>query len=188
MKGGYFLSIFGYPIEQIYLVALIISSVLIVLFMLFGDFLDAVGDLFNPTLILAFIIFCASFGLIFEKISSLSSGIIILISAVIALLLTTLLNVFILLPFQDAEHSLSYTEDSLVGRVGKLIVSVPENGFGEIFIESKSGMITKPAASLKNNPIAEGEQVLVLKVEKGVLYVIPYEVDWMEQTDAESDI
>lgn len=178
------LSLFGYPIEQIYLMALIIAGILIILFILFGDVLDAAGNLFNPVLILAFIIFCATSGLILENFSPLSSVIIIILSAMVALLLTTLLHVFILLPLADAEHSLSYTEDSLVGRVGKLIISIPTDGFGEIFIESKSGMITKPATSLKNIPIAEGEQVLVLKVEKGVLYVIPYEVDWMEQTDA----
>lgn len=173
------MTLFGYPIEQIYLGALIIAGILIILYLFFGDVLEAVDEasFINPVLILAWIIFFSASGLIFENISILSSIWVIIISTTIAFLLTVLLNVFILIPLANAEHSLSYTEESLIGRVGRIIISIPENGFGEVFIESKSGMITKPATSMENIPIEEGEQVLILKIEKGVLYVVPYEYE-----------
>ncbi|HEY4600628.1 MAG TPA: hypothetical protein VIG73_05050 [Cerasibacillus sp.] len=171
------MTLFGYPIEHIYLGALILAGILIILYLFFGGVLEAVGEasFINPVLILAWIIFFSASGLIFESISTLSSVWVMIISAMIAFLLTILLNVFILIPLANAEHSLSYSEESLIGRVGRIIISIPENGFGEVFIESKSGMITKPATSMENVAIAEGEQVLVLKIDKGVLYVIPYE-------------
>lgn len=173
------LTLFGYPVEHIYLWLLVINGILIILYLFFGDVIEAIDEttFINPVLILAWIIFFSASGLIFEKLSFISSVFGMIISAIVAFLLTVLLNVFVFIPLANAEHSLSYTEESLIGRVGRIIISIPEDGFGEIFIESKSGMITKPATSIENIPISEGEEVLVLKIEKGVLYVVPYEYE-----------
>ncbi|GEN30612.1 membrane protein implicated in regulation of membrane protease activity [Cerasibacillus quisquiliarum] len=173
------MTLFGYPVEHIYLWLLVINGILIILYLFFGDVIEAIDEttFIKPVLILAWIIFFSASGLIFEKLSFISSVFGMIISAIVAFLLTVLLNVFVFIPLANAEHSLSYTEESLIGRVGRIIISIPEDGFGEIFIESKSGMITKPATSIENIPISEGEEVLVLKIEKGVLYVVPYEYE-----------
>src|SRR5699024_884282 len=89
----------------------------------------------------------------------------------------TLLNVFVLVPMSTAEESLTYTEDSLRGRVGKIIVPIPEGGFGEIVIRSKSGLISKPAAHYDTGMIDAGKRVLVIDNQQGVLLVVPYEDD-----------
>jgi len=172
------MTIFGTSIETIYLVLLIVSGVLTILYIFFGDVLHGVGEAINflhPTLVLSFITFFSASGYIFELVTSLSSALIIAISAIIALILDTLLNLFVLIPLSSAEESLAYTEESLKGRIGKTIISIPQDGFGEVVIESKSGTIAKPAASVKNIPIVEGTQVLVIEVKDGVLYVVSYE-------------
>ncbi|GIN59782.1 hypothetical protein [Lederbergia ruris] len=171
------MTLFGYPIETIYLILLVVSGVLTLLYLFFGDILegaDEVSPFLNPVLILAFITFFSAGGFILEKVTSLNSYLIIAISAFISLLLDVLLNVFVLVPLKSAEQSLSYTEKSLEGRVGKTIVSIPTEGFGEVVIESYSGMISKPAASYENTSISEGAEVLVIEVKNGVLYVVPY--------------
>lgn len=172
------MTLFGTSMETIYLFTLIIAGLLTLLYLLFGDFLEGIGEVvsfLNPALILAFFTFFSASGYILEQLTPLPSLLIIAISIVVSFALDTLLNLFILIPMASAEESLSYTEDSLKGRIGKIIIPVPENGFGEIIIDSKSGMISKPAASYENQPIHEGQQVLVIEIEKGVLYVIPYE-------------
>ncbi|MGE8203099.1 hypothetical protein ACQKP0_00830 [Heyndrickxia sp. NPDC080065] len=172
------MTIFGTPIESVYLILLIAAGSLTILYILFGDIFHGIGEAlgyFHPTLVLSFITFFSASGFVFEKVTSLSSYIIMALSAIIAIILVTLLNVFVLIPLSSAEESLSYTEESLKGRVGKLIISIPENGFGEVVIESKSGMISKPSASYENTPIEEGKQVLIIEVKDGVLYVVPYE-------------
>lgn len=171
-------TLFGYPIETIYLILLIISGVATILYLFFGDVLegaDEISPLLNPVLILAFITFFSAGGFILEKATNLHSVIIIIIAVFIAALLDLLLNVFVLVPMKSAEQSLSYTEKSLEGRVGKTIVSIPHQGFGEVVIESYSGMISKPAASFEDTPIEEGKEVLVIEVKDGVLYVTPYQ-------------
>lgn len=172
------MTLFGTPIDTIYLILLIVSGSLTVLYLFFGDVLEGIGEatgFLHPILILVFITFFSAAGYIFEVVTSLNSFVIMAISAGIALLLDTLLNVFVLIPMSSAEQSLGYTEQSLEGRVGKIIVSIPEQGFGELVIESYSGMISKPAASFKQTPIAEGSEVLVIEVKNGVLYVVPYQ-------------
>ncbi|MEK3890282.1 hypothetical protein [Bacillus sp. FSL K6-3431] len=172
------MTLFGMSIETIYFSLLIISGSLTILYLFFGDVLEAIGEatgLLNPVLILAFITFFSAGGFILEKITSLNSIIIIVIAAIGSFLLDLLLNVFILIPMASAEQSLSYTEKSLEGRVGKVILTIPDKGFGEVFIESYSGMISKPAASFEDIPILEGTEVLVIEVKEGVLYVSPYQ-------------
>ncbi|HLU22478.1 hypothetical protein [Lederbergia graminis] len=171
------MTLFGMSIETIYLILLVVSGVLTILYLLFGDVLEGIGEatgFLHPVLILAFITFFSAGGYILEKVTSLNSILIIVISAIIAAILDVLLNIFVLVPMSSAEQSLSYTEKSLEGRMGKAIITIPQNGFGEVVIESYSGMISKPAASYENTEIAGGSEVLVIEVRDGVLYVIPY--------------
>lgn len=171
------MTLFGISIETIYLFLLIISGSITILYLFFGDVFEGIGEVsvfFNPVLILAFITFFSAGGFILEKVTALNAFLIMAISALIALILDVLLNVFVLVPMKSAEQSLAYTEKSLEGRVGKVIVSIPERGFGEVVIESYSGMISKPAASFEDKPIAEGVEVLVIELKDGVLYVTPY--------------
>ncbi|MBD8006652.1 NfeD family protein [Bacillus norwichensis] len=171
------MTLFGMPIETIYLILLIASGSLTILYLFFGDVLEGLGEasgFLSPILILAFITFFSAGGYILELLTSMNSFLIMGIAAVTAFLLDIILNVFVLVPMSSAEQSLSYTEKSLEGRVGKVIISIPEKGFGEVVIESYSGMISKPAASFEDMEISEGSEVLVIEVKDGVLHVMPY--------------
>lgn len=174
------MTLFSTPIETIYIILLIVAGSLTILYIFFGDVLGGIGEsitFLNPALVLAFLTLFSATGYVLELVTSLSSILIIVISIFTAFILDTSLNIFVLVPMSSAEESLSYTEESLKGRVGKIIIPIPKNGFGEIIIDSKSGMISKPAASYENVAIAEGKQVLIIDVVKGVLYVDPYNDD-----------
>lgn len=172
------MELFGLPIETIYLYALIISGSLIILYLFFGDIVEGVGEasgFINPVLILAFITFMSAAGYILEFLTSWNSLLIALVAAGIALVLDILLNVFVLIPISSAEESLVYTEDSLRGRVGLVILPIPEDGFGEVLIESYSGRISKTAASIDNQTIAEGQKVLVVEAKDNTVVVMKHE-------------
>src|SRR5690606_22434968 len=146
------MELFGYNIETIYLIGLIISGIGTLLFILFGDFLDGIfpEGFISPTLIFSFLTFFSASGYIFELTLAISSVLILLISFVLALILVTLLNVFVLIPLSSAEESIVYKEEDLRGRVGRVITSIPVDGFGEVVIEGVSGTIAKSAKSFKN--------------------------------------
>ena len=181
------MTLFGTSIETIYLVTLIVSGAITLLYILFSDFLDGIAEAigFNPTLLLAFVTFFSASGYILERVTSFHSYIIIAVSILIALILDTLLNVFVLIPLSSAEQSLVYTEDSLKGRVGRVIIPIPEQGYGEVVIESNSGMISKPAVSYKGAMVEEGTTVLVIEVENGVLSVVSYNNNRLHEEEEE---
>jgi membrane protein implicated in regulation of membrane protease activity len=162
-------------IETVYLIVLILSGISIFLYVLFGDFLEVTGEFFNPTLILAFITMASASGYVFETYTSLDSVLILVISMVMAFIMDACLNMFVLIPLSSAEESLAYTEESLKGRVGKVITPIPVDGYGEVIIENASGRIAKPAVGFKNIAIQEGTNVLIMDVKKGVLQVTVYD-------------
>lgn len=171
------MELFGLPIEDVYLYTFIIFGCISFLYILFGDILDGIFDfgIFNPVLFFSFMTFFAAEGFIFEKVSSLASWGILIISAGSALVLVLVLNIFVIIPVKSAESSLTYKSDDLRGRIGRVIISIPEQGFGEVVIKSNSGTISKPAVSFEGDPIEYGQDVLIIDIKNGVLYVAEHQ-------------
>ncbi|GAF66741.1 hypothetical protein BTS2_3644 [Bacillus sp. TS-2] len=162
-------------IQQLYFYGLIIGAVLTVIYILLSDILDGLfgflDGIFNPTLILSFVTFFCASGYLLERFFPIDSFVIIFLSAGAALLLVTMLNVFILIPLSNADSTLGYSEEDLKGRIGTVITSIPEDGFGEVLIENHSGHISKSAKSFDGDLISQGLEIIVIDVKLGVLYV-----------------
>ncbi|MFF3102757.1 NfeD family protein [Viridibacillus arvi] len=172
------MELFGIAIQQVYLYSLIILAVCMVLFLFFGDVIDGVGEgipFFNPAVILSFLTFFAAIGFIFESLTSFSSIVIIAFATIISTVLSVLLYFFILLPLKSAEVSMAYTDESLAGQIGKVIVPIPVDGFGEVVIETVNGLISKRAVGFDNEEIEYNQQVLIVEVKEGTVYVRAYE-------------
>ena len=75
----------------------------------------------------------------------------------------------------SSEVSTAYTDESLQGHVGKVIVPIPNDGFGEIVIETVNGLISKRATEYDNEEIDYGKQVLIIDVDAGTFLVKEYE-------------
>ncbi|WP_071458682.1 NfeD family protein [Bacillus massilinigeriensis] len=169
------MELFGVPIETLYLYGLFISGAITVLYLFFGDILNGIETIFSPVLIFSFMTIFSAGGYIAEMVTVYPSVPIAVGAALLALILVTMLNVFVLAPIAGAEESLVYKESDLCGKTGIVITSIPADGLGEVLIESVSGRIAKPAASFTGKEIPYGQKVLVINVENGVLQVSLYE-------------
>jgi hypothetical protein len=177
-KRGEEMELFGMPIGQVYLYALIIAGVATILYVFFSDVAEGIGDVspfLNPAVVLSFITFVAATGYIFEFATEWNSMFIFLVALAVAFVLDLLLYFFVLLPLSSAEVSLAYTDESLTGEVGKVIVPVPVDGFGEIVIETVNGILAKRAAGYENTAIDYGKEVLIIEVKDGTFIVREYE-------------
>ncbi|MDG5787897.1 NfeD family protein [Evansella sp. AB-P1] len=173
------MELFGYSLETIYLFGFIVSGVLTLVYILLSDFIEGIFEALsegpiNPTLILSFLTFFNSMAYVIESFTEVHSLIVLVVSLFSAFLLVTLLNIFILIPLSKAEATLAYSDEDLKGRVGKVILSIPEDGFGEVMIEGTGGNIARSAVSFEVQAIPYGEQVLVVDVKESVLHVTPY--------------
>ena len=169
---------FGYSMETIYLTVLIVIGCTTILYFFLADVVDVSIDgvvFLDPAVILSFISFMAAAGYLLERFTPFSNGLVVLIAIVIACGLTVLLYVFLLLPIRSAEVSLVYTEKSLEGQIGKVIVPIPVDGFGEIVIESVNGMISKRAASYHNVEIPYDKPALIIEIKESTAYVVEYD-------------
>ena len=168
------ITVFGLPITTIYLNALIIAGVLTILYVLFSDILDVLTDgipFVNPTLILAFITIFGAIGYLVEVGTNWNSVLILSIATIFSLIFVTILNVFVLVPVKSAEQSLAYTNESLIGRKGKVSMTIPKDGYGQVVIESKTGIITKAAISETNEEVEFKQAVIVTGVKRNTLIV-----------------
>ena len=172
------MELFGMPIVQVYLYALIISGLITIVYVFFSDVAEGIGEgspFLDPAVVLSFITFTAAAGYIMELTLNWNSGIILILALAIAFVLDLLLYFFVLLPLASAEVSLAYTDESLMGQVGRVIVPVPVDGFGEIVIETVNGLISKRAVGYENAPIDYDKEVLIIEVKNGTFIVKEYE-------------
>lgn len=177
--------LFGFSLTTIYLTVLIVIGSLTVLYLFFGDLVDGVGEgipFLDPAVILAFISITAASGYILEQFTNFSSVLIFVLSLILSAIITGLLYFFLLVPLRSAEVSLVYTDASLEGQVGKVIVPIPLDGFGEIVIESVNGIISKRATSYKGEEIPYNTPVLIVEVKEGTAFVSAYNKGFSEQT------
>ena len=162
-------------IEQIFLYGLILTGLITILYVLFADAIDGMeAGILNPTTLLSFLLFICAAGFILLKITNWSETLIITVAVGISIVLTFLLYFFVLLPLSSAEVSTAYTNESLLGQVGKVIVPIPSNGYGEIIIETVNGLIAKRATGLDNEEIDYEKQVLIIEVKDGTFLVKEY--------------
>ncbi|WP_313891970.1 hypothetical protein [Psychrobacillus sp.] len=163
-------------IEQFFLYSLIIVGLITILYVLFADAIDGVDAGFlNPTVILSFLLFISAAGFILLRLTEWSNVVVILLAVIASSILSFLLYYFILIPLASAEVSMAYTDESLQGKVGKVIVPIPADGFGEIVIETVNGLISKRAVGYDNEEIEYEKQVLIIDVEGGTFFVKEYE-------------
>ena len=162
-------------LSTIYLLVLLIIGAITILYLFIGD-IGAEGIPFlDPAVILSFITLTAAGGYLFERYASFSSWLHFFFALGIALILTWLFYFFLLIPMRSAEATLAYTDESLEGQVGRVIVPIPLDGFGELVIEGVSGVISKRAASFHQESIDYNEQVLIIEMKDGTAYVTKYE-------------
>lgn len=168
---------FGVELQTIYLTVLILFGCLTIVYILFSDMLDGVLEsipFFEPAVMLAFITIFSASSYLLERFSPITSLVVVIISCIISALLSAFIYFFILSPLKSAEVSLAYTEESLGGQVGKVIVPIPKDGYGEIMIETVNGIISKRATGFDNEVIDYDEHVLIIEAKEGTVYVKKY--------------
>ncbi|ANU24409.1 hypothetical protein [Planococcus donghaensis] len=174
---------FGLPMEQLYMYVLLAAGALTVLCVFFGESADFehAWPLFNPIVLLAFVTFGSAIGFLLETAAEFTEWSVLGISVLAAGFLDLLLYFLILLPVSTAKNTRSV--EPLSGQVAEVSVPIPEDGYGEVLIETYSGVISKQATGYNNEAIDRDEKVLIVEVNEGTLYVQVYAlVDLSEKT------
>ncbi|MDM5187006.1 phosphate ABC transporter permease [Bacillus sp. DX4.1] len=168
--------LFGYPLETIYLYGFIISAVLTVIYIFFGDIFESIfsfssGPTSIFTILLSFLAMLCGFSYIGEYLFSWNSIVIFILSFCISFIGVFTMKILILKPIAESEQNTVQRMDDFIGCRGEVIITIPKEGFGEVLISSQFGSNAIPAKTIGKKDILQGTQVIIEEVQDGVLLV-----------------
>ncbi|WP_128895167.1 protease [Longirhabdus pacifica] len=172
----------------LYLGCFIFGVLFVVVTVVFGDIVGGIFDgifdflsfelaFIQPLTIVGGLAAFGGSGLLLDQFSSLSSSIIFLLSLCIAVIASVMSYILYIKPMSKAENSLAFSIQDLVGQLGEVSIPVPNDGFGQVEIKSKTGNVYEIAASFDQKEIALGQKVVVVEEREGALYVSPLKED-----------
>jgi membrane protein implicated in regulation of membrane protease activity len=172
---------------EIYWGCLITGIVFTLLTVLFEDFLgnmfDGVMDaltidlpgIFQTTVIMSALTAFGGAGILLTTYSIIPWPLILLVSLVIAIILSVLFYYLYVKPMENTENSTGFSIHDLVGMVGEVSITIPGKGYGEILLTIGGSSTNQIAASFDGVEIKSGEKALVIEISEGTLLVSPYE-------------
>ena len=134
------------------------------------------GAYLNPTSIALFLVGFGLFGYIFHNQTSATLVWSLLLGAVGGLILAAVILALLSRIFAGAEGSTELDVVDRTGMLGKVSITIPEKGLGEIIYTSPGGVHKSiPARGLDSQGIARDQEVVVVNYENGVAEVDTWE-------------
>jgi membrane protein implicated in regulation of membrane protease activity len=143
-----------------------------------GGAFDGLGDhaAFDPLSLIGGLTAFGGAGVVISAIAAPGEPAAALSSAVVALVLASVLHFAYVRPMRRAENSTSFSLREYAGRLGEVNTAVPAGGYGEVLVRMGASTTFQPAASIDGRPIPTGTAVVVVEVEKdGSLRVAPFD-------------
>jgi membrane protein implicated in regulation of membrane protease activity len=151
-----------------------------------GDFAgDVFGGLFNLASILAFITWFGGIGYLFRNALGWNAVLSLILGAGGGLVAAYAVSWFLIKILRSSDGGLDPADYETVGVVARVTSSIRAGGYGEIVYELGGTRQVGTARSATGNAIGFGTEVVVLRVEKGVAIVEPFE-DLLAARDGEA--
>ncbi len=130
----------------------------------------------NPTSIGLFLLGFGLFGYFFHNLTSVAASLSLLLAIISGVVLAAVLLALLNRIFAGAEGSTELDVVDRTGMLGKVSLTIPEKGLGEIIYTSPSGLRKSiPARSFDNQRIARDQEVVVVNYEHGIAEVDTWE-------------
>ncbi len=136
-----------------------------------GSHLAFLGFL-NPTAIILFLLGFGFFGYVFHNTTSLALPLALILAGIAGIIIATLLLMLINRVFGDSEGSTIQDVSDRTGLLGKVSITIQENGLGEVIYISPGGMRKSiPARSVEGRRLERDQEVVVINYQRGVAEV-----------------
>lgn len=151
---------------------------------IFGDLLgDSLNGLFHslsfdhldflqPMVLVSGITVFGGTGVMLTRYTLLLPSWIMILSTILAVLLSILIYFAYVKPMKNSENSTGYSMLDLVGLMGEVSTTVPTKGYGEVILKIGAGHANHIAASQYEEELPTGTKIFVVKVEKSIVFVV----------------
>jgi membrane protein implicated in regulation of membrane protease activity len=136
---------------------------------------DLIGGLFNLTSILAFITWFGGIGYLFRNAAGWNAVLSLLIGVGGGLAAAIAVSWFVVNVLRKSDQVLDPADYETTGRVARVTSGIRAGGFGEIVYELGGTRHVASAKTASGDAIPFGTEVVVMRVEKGVAIVEPFE-------------
>ena len=158
---------------------LVFGIVFSVISIFFDDFISGILDVFDLdgggtfSTIVSGLAVLGGAGLIMTSSTSWDGVFIFLASLLIAVLFSMFFYFLYIKPMRNAESSVGFSIQELVGKEGEIILAIPAKGYGEVLLNIGAAGNTGQIAASDAGEIAQGTRVVVSAIRDNVLYVHP---------------
>lgn len=146
-------------------------------FLNFDGHVDLHGDVPNfwilpirPIIIVIFITVFGGIGVMQTKLGN-QALYVFMISLLIAVVVSFLVNKFIINPLYKAANTSTASQKELIGHPGIVIGAIVENGFGQVAYVKNGSKYTAPCKHIEGRRIDIGNKVIVVDIKDNVFYV-----------------
>jgi len=133
------------------------------------------NHLFNVTSILAFISWFGGVGYLVRNATGLGLVVALVLAVLAGFTAAWLVKLFFTRILRAGEEVLDPKDFQRVGTLARVTSTIRPGGVGEIVWEQRGARMVGSARSTADAVIARGTEVLILKVERGVAIVEPFE-------------
>lgn len=140
------------------------------------DFMSVDGlEILQPMVLVGGITVFGGSGILLTKYTSLEGFIIVLVSVVLAIVMSMVVYFTYVKPMKNSENSTGFSLQELAGKIGEVTVAIPSKGYGEVMIKVGAGYTNQIAASLDGAAFSAGTKVVVAEVKESTLYVFGFD-------------
>jgi len=144
----------------------------------------SVLSVLNPTSVVLFLLGFGFFGYFFHNTTNLALPFTMVLALIGGVMVAAAILVLLSRLFGNVEGNTIQDVSDRVGLVGKVSISIQENGVGEILYTSPAGMRKSiPARSSDGRRLERDQEVVVLDYQKGIAEVDTWE-HFMNQEEA----
>jgi membrane protein implicated in regulation of membrane protease activity len=129
----------------------------------------------NAFSIMVFLCWFGAAGYLLTRYGTLVAGVVFLLAAVCGLVGGALIFAFLTKVMIPHERELTADETAVTGVVGRVSAPIRAGGVGEVLYEQLGARRSVPARADLGEAIPKGEEVFVVRYEKGVAYVRRWE-------------
>ena len=155
-----------------YMVLLIVGVGFILMSVIFGEVFefDGVGAPFiRPTVIALALAVTGGVGLILSP--TMGTYLALPFSIAAGLVAGFMLYRFVIVPMHRMEHTSSHDKQALIGSTARVVLSIPQGGFGKIKYNVTGSVVTSPAKSEDGIEIQKDTDVVITYIKNNAYYV-----------------
>lgn len=127
----------------------------------------------NSLTIAAFSTGLGALGLLGVRIGGFNSAISLLFALAGGLAIAALFFFAIYRPLVRMQTNSTPDVEELLNAAAVVRVTIPAGGFGEVVLSAGGARFPMPARSEEGREIADGQRVAVMRISKGIAYVVP---------------